>query len=213
MPVELNDVEARILGSLVEKSLTTPDQYPLTLNALVNACNQKTSREPVMNLDDAAVCRGLAALLEKGLVQRRHVPGSRVPKLEHCIGKLLNGENVKEVAAICLLLLRGPQTAGEIKTRSERLCDFSGTAEVEALLLDLSSREGGALAARLERQAGQKEARYRHLFSESRPDAAAAPAASAASDPLTQLEKRVAALEARVVTLEGRSRAQTPVQG
>lgn len=203
MPIQLNEIEARVLGSLVEKSLTTPDQYPLSLNALVNACNQKTSRDPVMSLDEAAVGQGLHSLLEKSLAGRLHEPGSRVPKFMHHIEMLLTGADAKAIAAVCVLLLRGPQTPGELKTRTDRLCEFTSTAEVEALLQDLSLR-AEPWVAKLPRAPGQKEVRYRHLFSGLAPEhAAAAPAATApqAVDRVGELEKRVAALEAAVKAL------------
>jgi uncharacterized protein YceH (UPF0502 family) len=205
MPMQLSEIEARVLGSLVEKSLTTPDQYPLSLNALVNACNQKTSRDPVMSLDEAAVGQGLHSLLEKSLAGRLHEPGSRVPKFMHHVEFLLSGADAKAIAAVCVLLLRGAQTPGEIKTRTDRLCEFASTAEVEALLQDLSAREE-PWVAKLPRQPGQKELRYRHLFSGDPAPAAAAPAPVAAQAPvpadrLALLEKRVEALEALIKNL------------
>lgn len=210
MTIALNNVEARILGALVEKSFTTPEIYPLSLNALLNACNQKTSREPVMSLDEAAVGQGLHSLLQKELARRVHEPGSRVPKFSHRVENLLTLGNAQEVGAICVLLLRGPQTPGEIKTRTERLCQFNGTAEVESLLQDLAAR---AVVAKLPRQPGQKESRYQHLFSGAVAGAEtvasiapAAPAAkpSVAPDRVVQLEKRVETLEARLNALEQR---------
>ncbi|MFI5345641.1 MAG: YceH family protein [Elusimicrobiota bacterium] len=201
MPIQLDEVEARVLGSLVEKSLTTPEQYPLSLHSIVSACNQKTSRDPVMALDEAAVGRGLHALLEKSLAGRLHEPGARVPKFMHHIELLLSGADAKAVATICVLLLRGAQTPGEIKTRTDRLCEFTSTAEVEALLQDMLLREDPWIA-KLPRQPGQKEVRYRQLFSGEAAAAASAPAAVAAAplpaeapDRLTQLERRVEALE------------------
>src|SRR5438045_1897991 len=129
MPVvPLTPIEARILGSLVEKSYTTPDQYPLSINALTSACNQKTSRDPVMNLDQAAIARALSTLQEKNLVGRRSEPGSRVTKFMHHVENLIGGGTAREIGAICVLLLRGPQTPGEIKTRTDRICEFAGTA-------------------------------------------------------------------------------------
>ncbi len=200
MLTELNQVEARVLGSLVEKSLTTREQYPLTFNALLNACNQKTSREPVMNLDTDSMGRAVQTLIEKGLVERLQAPGDRVPKFRHNIDRLLNSADPKLVGVITVLLLRGPQTPGEIKSRTDRLCEFAGTAEVEGLRQELCARTGDPLVARLPRQAGQKEARYQHLFSGAAPAGqdeipAAVPAAQ---DRLAQLEKRVEALEAFV---------------
>lgn len=202
--MELNEIEARVLGSLVEKSLTTPDLYPLTLNSLVLACSQKTSRDPVMTLEEAAVGSGLHTLIEKSLAGRLHEPGGRVPKFMHHIEMLLSGADDKTVAVICVLLLRGPQTPGELKTRTDRLCRFASAAEVESLLQDLAARPE-PWVARLPRQAGQKEVRYRHLFSGApAPSATPVPAAAAAAvapvpdDRLTLLEKRVEALEALV---------------
>lgn len=205
--MELNEIEARVLGSLVEKSLTTPDLYPLTLNSLVLACSQKTSRDPVMTLEEAAVASGLHTLIEKSLAGRLHEPGGRVPKFMHHIELLLSGADDKTVAVMCVLLLRGPQTPGELKTRTDRLCRFASAAEVDSLLQDLAARTE-PWVARLPRQAGQKEVRYRHLFSGApAPSAAPVPTAAAAAvapvpdDRLTLLEKRVEALEALVKKL------------
>lgn len=210
MITQLNEIEARVLGSLVEKSLTTPDQYPLSLNALVNACNQKTSRDPVMSLDEAAVGQGLHSLLQKSLAGRLHEPGSRVPKFMHHIEMLLTGAAPQAVATICVLLLRGPQTPGEIKTRTDRLCEFTSTAEVEALLQDLSLR-AEPWVAKLARQPGQKELRYQHLFSGAVPAAPSVPTvaahasvspAPASVDRFSQLEKRIEVLEAAIKALQ-----------
>lgn len=206
MNILLDDVEARVLGSLMEKSLTTPDQYPLTMNALVNACNQKTSREPVMTLDEAAVGRGLHALIEKSLAGRLHEPGGRVPKFMHHAEMLPSGGGAKELGLLCVLLLRGPQTAGELKTRTDRLCEFSGAAEVESLLQDLAARPE-PWVVRLPRQPGQKEARYRQLYTAAPAETAPAlpplsPAVAPAPDRLTELEKRVEALEAALRNLQ-----------
>jgi uncharacterized protein YceH (UPF0502 family) len=204
------------LGALVEKSLTTPDQYPLSLNSLILACNQKTSREPVMNLDEAAVGQALHFLLEKSLAGRIHEAGSRVPKFMHHVEMLLTGADQKTVAAICVLLLRGPQTPGEIKTRTDRLCEFASTAEVESLLQDLTLR-AEPWVLKLSRQPGHKEVRYRHLFSvaaepgstpapvASVPSATPAVSAAPAIDRLTLLEKRVETLEALVQGLQPKS--------
>lgn len=212
MVIQLDSVEARILGSLVEKAVTTPDLYPLTFNSLLNACNQKSSRYPIMNLDVDTAGRGMTTLIEKGLAERKAIPGTRVPKFLHHIENLLGGGGPKEIATICVLLLRGPQTPGEIKTRTERLCTFTSSAEVEALLFDLSNRGEDSWVARLPRQPGQKEMRYQHLFSggvPSAPESAPAPIPIKALAPdghLAQLEKRVEALEAVVKNLEERLR-------
>ncbi|MDO8805046.1 MAG: YceH family protein [Elusimicrobiota bacterium] len=206
MVTELDPVEARVLGSLVEKSLTTREQYPLTFNALLNACNQLTSREPVMSLDTGAMGKAVQTLIEKGLVERLQAPGDRVPKFRHNIDRLLNSADPRLIGAITVLLLRGPQTPGEIKGRTDRLCEFTGTAEVEGLLQDLCARAADPFVARLPRQAGQKEARYQHLFSGAAPAVQAEPAAAipVSPDRLGLLEKRVEALEAYLKVLEER---------
>ena len=213
---ELDEIEARVLGSLVEKSLTTPELYPLTLNALVNACNQKSSREPVMTLDHQTVEAAANRVIAKGFAARRHEAGERAPKFAHRVDALLGSEDPKVIGALCVLLLRGPQTIGEIKTRTERLCSFSGVAEVESLLQELTTRPGGPIVSKLPRQAGQKEARWKELFTTSTgaapaeftplsaPAAPAAAAPPASTDRLAELEKRVAALEAAVERLSAR---------
>lgn len=211
--ITLDAVEARVLGSLVEKSLTTPELYPLTYNSLLAACNQKTSREPVMSLDEEALGRAVHSLTDKGLVERVKETGSRVPKFRHRVDKLLGGEDPKVVGVTCVLLLRGPQTSGELKTRTERLCRFESTAEVEGLLQDLSAKPQ-PFVSRLERRPGQKEARWRELFTAGaaapEPSAPPVPAAlqPAGPDRLAALEERVRALEGRLEALEKGSGAR-----
>jgi|CXWL01.1.fsa_nt_gi uncharacterized protein YceH (UPF0502 family) len=202
--ISLTDIEARVLGALVEKSLTTPESYPLTLNSLVLACNQKTSRDPVMNLEEGEAAQGLHTLIERSLAGRLHEPGSRVPKFIHHAEIMLEGADAKTIAAICVLLLRGAQTAGEIKTRTNRLCEFASVAEVESLLQSLAQRPEPWIV-KLPRQPGQKETRYRQLFSGPPAEAAAtaftaAPVSQAAAPSVTA--DRLAALESRVKTLE-----------
>jgi hypothetical protein len=206
MLIELNPIEVRVLGSLVEKSLTTREQYPLTFNALLNACNQKTSREPVMNLDTDAMGKAVQSLIEKSFVDRLQAPGDRVPKFRHNIDRLVNSADPKLIGVITVLLLRGPQTPGEIKGRTDRLCEFTSTAEVEGLLQELCARAEDPFVARLPRQAGQKEVRYQHLFSGAAPAAPAETfaAAPAQDDRLARLEKRVEALEALIKAREER---------
>lgn len=199
----LSEVDARILGSLVEKSLTTPELYPLTLNALVNACNQKSSRDPVMDLDYAAVEGGLKTLIAAGFAAQRYEPGGRAARYGHRAEVLLATEDAKVIGLIATLLLRGPQTVGELKTRSERLCTFESTAEVDALLQQLAARPDGAIVERMPRQPGQKEARWRHLFTPAAPEHAA-PASAASDAPPPAAEDRYAALERRVAELERR---------
>ena len=206
MIIELTPVEARVLGSLVEKSMTTREQYPLTFNALLNACNQNTSREPVMELDTDTMGRAVQTLIDKNLVERVQAPGDRVPKFRHDIGNLVNSTDARLIGIITVLLLRGPQTPGEIKGRTDRLCEFTGTAEVEGLMQELCARPENAFIARQPRQPGQKESRYYHLFS------GAAPAAPPETvtvihghpDRVALLEKRVEALEALVKSLDER---------
>jgi hypothetical protein len=207
MLIELDAAQARALGSLVEKSLTTREQYPLTFNSLLNACNQKSSRDPVMTLDTETLGRAVQGLITKGLAERLQAPGERVPKFRHDIGKLLGSDDPRIIGIFTVLLLRGPQTPGEIKGRTERLCQFASTAEVEGLMQELCANHE-PMVARLQRGAGQKEARYVHLFSgatAAQPEAAPAAHAAAAQpggDRLAQLEKRVAELEAAVKAIK-----------
>lgn len=215
MLTELTPAEARALGSLVEKSLTTREQYPLTFNSLLNACNQKSSRDPVMTLDQDSLGRAIQGLIEKGCVERQQAPGERVPKFRHDIGKLLGSDDAKVIGAITLLLLRGPQTPGEIKNRADRLCQYESTAEVEGLLQTLCAASE-PIVARQPRQHGQKETRYQQLFTApaAQPAAGAEPPAEVsprqgapAPDRVALLEARVAALEAAVKALQGGEKA------
>lgn len=207
--LQLTEIEARIVGSLVEKSFTTPEQYPLTYNSLLAACSQKTSREPVMTLDEAAAGPHLMTAIDKGLVERVNETGSRVPKFRHRADKLVGTEDAKITGVICVLLLRGAQTSGELKTRTERLCKFESTAEVESLLQDLAARPE-PMVAKLPRQPGQKESRWTQLFTGPAPSAPVTPSAGDATvafphpqgDRVAELEKRLASLEARVQALE-----------
>lgn len=193
------DVELRVLGSLIEKELTTPDSYPLTLNALTASCNQTTNREPVMRLEESAVAAAADALGRRGLVRASTPMGSRVRKYEHVLTNLLHLDR-RERAVLGVLLLRGAQTPGELHARTARLADFLDSDQVEGLLEALAARDE-PLVARLERRPGQKEVRWSHLlggppaeqaFAE---DAPAAPAAAAEDG------GRVAALERRVEEL------------
>lgn len=181
----LSPPEARVLGSLVEKSFLTPDQYPLSLNALVNACNQKTSRDPVMELTPDVVTAAIATLFEKGLAVEQQ--GSRVSKYIHSAEKLA-GPTAKDLAVQCVLLLRGAQTAAEVRVRTERMCEWKDSAEVEAYLEGLVSHDP-PLAARLSR------GRYHHL-------SLGAPSGPLVPAPPPPAPDRLAALEARVAALE-----------
>jgi uncharacterized protein len=163
MAQQLSDVEARVLGALVEKETTTPEYYPLSLNALVNACNQKSNRDPVMNLDEDAVRRALRSLTDQAMV-RSAGGDSRVAKFEHRLNELYNFHR-HEIAVLCVLLLRGPQTPGELRTRAERMYTFEDLEAVHSALQHLMRREP-PLAKVLPRQPGTKESRYMHLFSD-----------------------------------------------
>ena len=160
----LNDIEARVLGSLVEKQVTTPEYYPLTLNSLTLACNQKNNRTPVTSYDETTVAQALETLREKNLAYVFYGSTSRVPKYKHVLPEVMH-LSAPELALICVLLLRGPQTTGELATRAFRLHEFSGLEEVESTLNSLISREPDPLVKRLPRQPGQKEARFAHLLS------------------------------------------------
>lgn len=163
MPEILNEIEARVIGCLIEKELTTPEYYPLTLNALVAACNQKTNRDPVVNYDEQTVQKALDDLRERNLAYVFYGSTSRVPKYKHILDKVYELEP-SEVAVICVLLLRGAQTLGELRGRTDRLYNFSNLGEVQETLDNLIRREE-SLVVKLERQAGQKEARFAHLLS------------------------------------------------
>jgi uncharacterized protein len=161
--IQLNKVEARVLGALVEKDITTPDYYPLSLNALVNACNQKNNREPVMTLDENAVRGALDTLHNKGLAGPAGGADNRVTKYEHRLQEAFNFRR-DETAVLCVLLLRGPQTPGELRGRTERMHRFNDLEEVQSTLQRLMQHDP-PLALMLSRQPGTKEARYMHLFS------------------------------------------------
>jgi len=163
MPLLLTEVEVRALGALVEKDITTPDYYPLSLNALVNACNQKNNRDPVMTLDENAVRDSLATLQEKRLAGPASGADSRVTKFEHRLQEVFNFDR-REIAVLCVLLLRGPQTPGELRGRTERMYSFEALDDVTSTLDRLAQR-APPLAVILPRQPGTKESRYMHLFS------------------------------------------------
>src|SRR5215469_1769206 len=162
-PLKLSLAETRVLGALVEKEVTTPDYYPLTLNALVNACNQRSNREPVTDLDEDEVRQALHGLEDKQLAGRARSADGRVTKYEHWLGEIFNFSRA-ETALICVLLLRGPQTPGELRGRTERMHRFDEIGDVIAGLQKLMEREP-ALVAVLPRQPGTKESRYAHLLS------------------------------------------------
>ena len=159
----LTEIETRVLGSLIEKDITTPAYYPLSLNALVNACNQKNNRDPVMTLDEAAVRDALASLQEKRMAGPASGADSRVTKFEHRLQEVFNFDR-REIAIVCVLLLRGPQTPGELRSRTDRMYHFEALDDVVSTLDRLALREP-PLARILPRQPGTKESRYTHLFS------------------------------------------------
>ena len=167
MRIELDPLEARVIGCMIEKQITTPDQYPLSLNSLVSACNQKSNRDPVMSLGEPAVQRTLDALSRKHLVLERSGFGSRVPKYQHLFCNTEFGSlkfSPQELAIVCELLLRGPQTPGELRSRASRMASFTDVSEVEGALQTLVERESGPLVARLPREPGRRESRYMQLF-------------------------------------------------
>ena len=163
MPEILTETEARVVGALIEKQLTTPEYYPLTLNALVAACNQKTNRDPVVSLTEQTVQKALDDLREKNVAYVFYGSTSRVPKYKHALDKYCELEP-PEIAVVCVLLLRGAQTIGELRERTGRLYEFSGLGEVQETLDNLARRDE-PLVVKLERQPGQKEVRYAHLLS------------------------------------------------
>ena len=206
MNIEFSALEARVIGCLIEKEITTPDQYPLSLNALTNACNQKTNRDPVLELAEAAVQTTVDALMKKYMVSGKSAGyGGRVTKFKH---RFCNTEFVslkfskQELGILCVLLLRGPQTPGELRARTNRLCDFTDSAEVEATLRSLMTREDGPFVARLARVAGAREARYAHLFSGSIESVPDEPETAAASGPFAAADPSAPSLAARVARLE-----------
>ncbi|HJQ69836.1 MAG TPA: DUF480 domain-containing protein [Blastocatellia bacterium] len=164
MDLLLNLVEVRVLGSLVEKQITTPEYYPLSLNALTHACNQKSSRDPVVSYDERTVTQALDTLRDKKLVWLFRGVDSRVPKYGHIFPEAFDLNN-KEVAVMCVLMLRGPQTVGEVRGRTNALYNFESLSDVEAALEGLIDRDGQNLVMKLPRQVGMKESRYAHLLS------------------------------------------------
>jgi uncharacterized protein YceH (UPF0502 family) len=197
--IRLNEVEARVLGALIEKEITTPDYYPLSLNALVNACNQKNNRDPVMTLDEETVRQALSGL------QRQHLAGpargadSRVTKYEHRIQEVFNFTR-PETAVLCVMLLRGPQTPGELRGRTERMYAFEHLDDVQSTVQKLIERDP-PLAKMLPRQPGTKESRYAHLLSGDVESSAYEVEERAALSPATGDSGRIARLEQEVVQL------------
>jgi uncharacterized protein YceH (UPF0502 family) len=219
MNIRLSAVETRIIGSLIEKQITTPDQYPLSLNALVNACNQKSNREPLMQLDERTVKDAVDGLARRHLVLEKSGFGSRVPKYQQIFCNTEFGSlrfTPQETAIICELLLRGPQTPGELRTRVPRMAELPDGGMVESLLEGLASRPEGGLVQQLPREAGRRDSRWAQLFEELPPQSAQvavpraheaeAPSPRAASQPdlaarVTALEQALDALRAEITKL------------
>jgi uncharacterized protein len=203
--LQLTVLEARVLGALVEKEVTTPDQYPLSINSLRLACNQKSNRDPFMETDESAVQETVNGLMRQFLVAE--AAGNRVPRYRQ---SLCGDEHARfilspqERALLCELLLRGPQTGGELRSRAQRMAPFPALADVETALQLLSTREGQALVTQLPRVPGSREVRYAQLLTPTpeQPIAPAQPAALAASTPGNDYDGRIAALESAVATLQ-----------
>lgn len=209
MDLNLNEYELRALAALVEKQIATPDYYPLTRNALINACNQKNHRDPVVAYDEPTVERAIESLKEKKLVYFFHGAESRVPKYGHLFPKAFDLTE-GEVALMCVLILRGPQTSGELRSRSPHLHNFESLAEVESLLQGLASRET-PLVVKLPRQTGERESRYAHLLGgeviveageADQPSASAAPRARADNEKIAELERAVESLREELGSLK-----------
>jgi uncharacterized protein len=210
MNIELSVLEARVIGCLIEKQITTPEQYPMSLNALTNACNQKSNRDPVLQLPETQVQSLIDGLSRKHLLLERSGFGSRVAKYQQ---RFCNTEfsvfqfTPQERAIVCELLLRGPQTPGELRSRAARMAEFADAGQAEAALEALAQRESGPLVRRLEREPGKREARYAHLFGAPNAESSLPVAASADSlegtsplctPPADSQADRLAALEAEV---------------
>jgi len=217
MPVELTTHEARVIGCLIEKQVATPDQYPLSLNALVNACNQKSNRHPVLELDEREVQAVVDGLIKRQLVLEKSGFGSRVPKYQHLFCNTQFGSlkfSPQGTAIVCELLLRGPQTPGELRTHAARLAPLHDVSEVELELEELLTRPDGPFVARLPREPGRRESRYMHLFSgdappisASEPDmtqAGTTAAPAAMFERMTALEAEVADLRREIEALKNR---------
>lgn len=207
----LTAMEARVIGSLIEKSIVTPDHYPMSINALTNACNQKSSRDPVVNYTEFEVQDTIDALVARSLVTEEFYQGSRVPKYQH---RFCNTEfsdlqfNAGETAIVCMLLLRGPQTPGELRSRSGRLHAFASIQEVEQDLASLKEKTGGPFVEQLAREPGKRETRFQELFcSESNIDVDAEELVQESTNEdllarIDSLERTVTDLSARLAALE-----------
>ena len=215
MNIELTPNEARVLGVLLEKAATTPDQYPLSLNAVMTGCNQKSNRDPVLQLDQTETVAALDGLVSKHLIRERSDAGSRVSKYAHRLTGSLGltydfAED--ELAVLCVLMLRGPQTVGEVRVRTARLWQFHGLDEVQRVLDRLAEHKDGPYAQRLAREPGRKEARYAHLLcgtagfdavlEAADDESAPVPEAQTQPEPIAGEESRITRLEADVAELK-----------
>ena len=200
MLTSLTPHEARVLGALIEKQITTPDQYPLSLNALTNACNQKTNRDPILELDERAVQEIVDGLMKKHLLLEKSGFGSRVPKYQHVFLKTEFGPKFtpQEIAILVELMLRGPQTPGELRSRANRMCTLDDVSAVETALQHLSEREDGPFVTRLPKEPGRRESRYAQLFTG---EVAAEPETRARASNEESTDARIARLEALVEEL------------
>ena len=210
MKLELTADEIRVIGCLIEKQITTPDQYPLSLNALVSACNQKSNREPVVSLDERSVQATVDGLARKHLVIEKSGFGSRVPKFQHRFCNTEYGTlklSPQELAVMCELMLRGAQTAGELRTRASRMAAFADVAETEAALQQLIERSDGPFVVRLAREPGRREVRYMHLLAGAASVPRSEPAASADVLPAALSPQPAASYEDRLEALEQAVRA------
>ena len=208
MSVILNEYEVRVLGALVEKKITTPEYYPLTVNAIINACNQKSSRDPVVSYDDSIVQKALSSLREKKLVYVFSGADARVPKYGHLFPEAMDLSHA-ETAIMCVLMLRGAQTPGELRTRTTSLYSFDSLVDVELALQSLMDDDirKDPLIVKLPRQPGTKESRYAHLLSgeiniEQMPVVVPTPRATSSSSSSSVKEERIAALETEVAALK-----------
>ena len=200
--IQLNEIEVRVLGALIEKQLSTPEYYPLTLNSLTTACNQKNNRDPVVEFDDKVVLRAVDHLRELKLAQMIHQATSRVPKYGHQMEEVFP-LNQAELVVMCELLLRGPQTVGELRGHCKRLHEFASLEEVEALVQGLSTRNDGQFVMQLPQQSGRKEPRFAQLLAGAPPVetiVAAAPVERVRVD-LQAENERLAKLEAEIAAL------------
>ncbi|MGR3220784.1 MAG: YceH family protein [Candidatus Anammoxibacter sp.] len=205
MNINLTLNETRVIGSLIEKEITTPEQYPLSLNSLTIACNQKSNRDPVPDLDEDTIQQTVDDLVGKHMVGVLKGVGSRVVKIRH---RFCNDEfgslhfSLQQLGIICFLLLRGPQTPGELRSRTNRLCTFNDMNEIEQILEELAEREGGPFVVRLQREAGKREYRYAHLFSGDAIVLNQAESRGADNAHIEQDDERIASLELRVESMQ-----------